>query len=1027
MKLGRIVCGVLIIVWASAFLPPLKAGALGTISSPDWISKEPMMAFKNEITEARGLEEQVPCIARSAFQIPLPWGGYSEKRLCVMRGLSFNLAMDENGDWMFISMKGSNTYLRISKSSWSKFYVIPNTDSVVVFQKLPNTARLKMMIQHNFLAHLQPLLVGELTYDGMDGEYPAAGEEIVPSAWGISKNNKYLVYSYGLRYAQNDRVAVVDLDTGHTKVVGSLNYGSYYSSPAPLARLAISDDAGLIIAGGPKILKIWSVAGGCGVALTNNQVWEGVVRDFCPNALIAPTVYGTANGPAYDDSLTYNFNMSFNAESLTFTQRKGWNDGYYTYSSITLRPYNITLPQSLKYLALGDSFASGEGDLSYNDATHYIPGTEVLGNYARNIPQEMCHISSRSYPFLIAANMSYSPSSSMRSVACSGAVRNDVLTYDTNNFSRILADNYQGQGKNHDGTVPRLAGISNMVELQDEARRDILPGRVQQIEHVQRTQPEAVTIMMGGNDLGFAEIMKGCLMNGYSLDRWSSDCDATSPRGKRVTANAIKALYPQLKHMYENINKYTLGKKVFVIGYPHFFSEDWFCVELAGKMTRSERVAINQMIDYANETIKNAALDAGVKYIDITNALSGRELCGASSGVTGFDDLALQGFMSELMRYRHATLDNIARYGLIGGSYVNSTPFFSNWYTAKRTVEVIETGVTLAPAEIFYSTLQQAVHPNSVGHRAIYTTIKQGLGEELLDSDRCNNIVICPADGASTAERGIPNPEDYIDGMEDKSNRARFVNGVSALLQNGVARNVIQTGKEVLYTWALDAAPDAQIDRSLPVTLSIHSDPRVLGVMRYAGSTRRFELAATLPESFPAGAHTLHISAISTDGTPLDIVKNIFVVGPEGDLDNDGMDDDKDMCAFGVSNGVDVDHDNIADNCDLHVEASSAPKSTNDVRVTAPSGGGRELTGVIGGVDDATPDLWIRNGADTERGVRLGAALPLATDGVEMGERQTEPMVDNAYRPFWWPIWLLLALIAVLTGWCIVRRIRARA
>ena len=57
--------------------------------------------------------------------------------------------------------------------------------------------------------------------------------------------------------------------------------------------------------------------------------------------------------------------------------------------------YRISMAPPLNYLALGDSYSSGEGDIGKkaNGSSYYVYGTD--GN-------EECHLSSRSYPFLRA-------------------------------------------------------------------------------------------------------------------------------------------------------------------------------------------------------------------------------------------------------------------------------------------------------------------------------------------------------------------------------------------------------------------------------------------------------------------------------------------------------------------------------------------------------------------------------------------------------------------------------------------------
>jgi hypothetical protein len=92
--------------------------------------------------------------------------------------------------------------------------------------------------------------------------------------------------------------------------------------------------------------------------------------------------------------------------------------------------------QTQGYLALGDSFSSGEGDLQGGD--WYEPGTDEQGNKDTFEERNLCHLSRRSYPYLVAKKLGYlggtldTPTSAedtdfFHSIACSGAVIHNVI------------------------------------------------------------------------------------------------------------------------------------------------------------------------------------------------------------------------------------------------------------------------------------------------------------------------------------------------------------------------------------------------------------------------------------------------------------------------------------------------------------------------------------------------------------------------------------------------------------------------
>lgn len=129
----------------------------------------------------------------------------------------------------------------------------------------------------------------------------------------------------------------------------------------------------------------------------------------------------------------------------------------------------------MKYLALGDSYSSGEGDTEKNKSInqkYYASETDKNGDTSNGIPREKCHVSTRSYPYLLASSMTLGRGESRQwgTVACSGAT-----IYDANQDNKL---GYEGQwsGEGNPG-LGRLHGLSNKSTLQAAALNEIIPGR----------------------------------------------------------------------------------------------------------------------------------------------------------------------------------------------------------------------------------------------------------------------------------------------------------------------------------------------------------------------------------------------------------------------------------------------------------------------------------------------------------------------------------------------------------------------
>lgn len=132
-------------------------------------------------------------------------------------------------------------------------------------------------------------------------------------------------------------------------------------------------------------------------------------------------------------------------------------------------------PPAAKYVAMGDSFSSGEGN----------PPFEVGSDVSEGSGKNQCHRSPEAYPRLLDED---SELGLMHFVACSGAT-----------------------------TANALHGGSSNGSWTDPPQVDALS-----------EDTEAVTITIGGNDVGFGEFAESCVL---------SNCDTSSPIYEGVVEN----------------------------------------------------------------------------------------------------------------------------------------------------------------------------------------------------------------------------------------------------------------------------------------------------------------------------------------------------------------------------------------------------------------------------------------------------------------------------------------------------------
>lgn len=759
----------------------------------------------------------------------------------------------------------------------------------------------------NLESHISTLINGTYILDDRpDYVYrDVSNNSLQVTGIGVSANKKWV--SFGVA---NFGIIRLNLDTFSTVRVGDRYDIQGWTWPVPILVTSISDDGRYLVTGGTgaqtEVIDIRN-CGSADAASGLSYHSQLLGKDNCPyrdltelTSLISDPI--NSSGIRAMNQLQ----ISPSGDLFTYWDNYQWN---------TLYAPNYLHPGQLRYLSLGDSYASGEGDITADGLDHYFAGTNVYGNYTQNIARETCHLSTRSYSMRIASAMQLLKGVDMQSVACAGAVTQDILSAGKQSDG-YLNSHYLGQSAQLISTVgPRLSGISNAVTLQNEARQDYTPGRVQQIEFVKKAKPQYMTVMVGGNDLDFGGILAACASN--ALPSASETCDYAETTGMAGIVQKVHDLYPTLLKFYEALHEVSPKTVIYVIGYPQFIDENSeTCKEMLNLYSKPERKTFHQMIAYANAVIKNAALDAGAKYIDISDALTGGKLCDTGTDMTGMTDVFTISIYTEYMKSLTMSDGNIAKYlnifptGLLHDIALKI-------YLAERAA-AIAAQVSYSPATAIADTMQELSHPNSLGHEAMYETIKEGLGEDLLESDTCNQVVSCP-NGTLQGQPDVSKyvPDFALDADDDTVyvgvggkvifwRRSSLGDGVIGALAKGESEQFVRISSEDM--------PQA-VDDTQPIVVELHSQPIVLGAMTHVGAV--YELKTSLPQNAVVGQHVLHIKGKLTDGRAFDLDTPMFVEGPIGDIDDDGIADVGDTCAFGSPSGIDKDSDGIDDACDL--------------------------------------------------------------------------------------------------------------
>lgn len=242
--------------------------------------------------------------------------------------------------------------------------------------------------------------------------------------------------------------------------------------------------------------------------------------------------YASNSNPVYIATLAYGVTGNNTCDVVTRMQvvGSGWhynpeiindvtnqqspgNDTYAItfFNSSILYPDNYegeTPPSSeppVEYVAMGDSFSSGEGNPSFE--------------YGSDTGTNSCHRSPKAYPRLLEFDNSLNLGRTSF-VACSGATTDDVL--------------YGGSGAGNWDEGPQINALTSSAKV--------------------------ITLTVGGNDVGFKDFATACTL---------AECDFDTTAYLNISNKIINDLPGKLEDVYDAIDDGTsLAAQVYVIGYP---------------------------------------------------------------------------------------------------------------------------------------------------------------------------------------------------------------------------------------------------------------------------------------------------------------------------------------------------------------------------------------------------------------------------------------------------------------------------
>jgi lysophospholipase L1-like esterase len=270
--------------------------------------------------------------------------------------------------------------------------------------------------------------------------------------------------------------------------------------------------------------------------------------------------------------------------------------------AVTVTPQTAAPP---RWVALGDSYSSGEGAGTYAADSNYqicsVPPSD--DSTCPMLVENRCHRSSRAYSQVVGPGLGFPDLRAEVFHACSGAETGNVL--------------------------PRAAGG---FFAQPNADPDNIP---------QLDQPDAggenvdmVTLTIGGNDAKFVDILKTCLFNGAALNCADSNYEGFSPpTWREFMPNWIRVnVRDQIRKTLRQVCARSPKATIYLLGYPKLFpTESHFCFFYLGSLTAAEQTWLNGIAVELNSMLKEEAELSHVQFVDVEQygTFHGHELCGA--------------------------------------------------------------------------------------------------------------------------------------------------------------------------------------------------------------------------------------------------------------------------------------------------------------------------------------------------------------------------------------------------------------
>jgi hypothetical protein len=551
-------------------------------------------------------------------------------------------------------------------------------------------------------------------------------------------------------------------------------------------------------------------------------------------------------------------------------------DGVRSWNRFKFTPKNY-VASNRGYLAMGDSFSSGEGDLGGDQ--WYEKGTDEHGNPETFEGRNLCHLSRRSYPYLMAVELGYLGTNSdsppadgfFHSVACSGAWTHNVKGNNKGlNLGQGSAESFNISDNQYRNDNLGILGVwqPGRIKQTDILNPDVLGGYSES-----QSKPEVITLGIGGNDAGFGGIIASCAMPGTC--KYAEKGSLSSSE----LAMTLASLKDEIVESYNEVKKSSPDSRIYVHGYPVFVKGYGGNCGINTPLNAEETALVEEGVKYMNSVVKAAAAEAGVFYVDVSDILSGRNLC------SGVED--------EISSFNGATKGD------------DRLSIFDN-----KIAELVSNLYIIGDKCYFRTGClgSESFHPNNNAHKLYAQAILDQTAGLTLDMPEPTN-------------QPYPVPDSFFGNLAIE--HINKVNDISGFITD---YEVVIKQPSSFLSYKDKNTVDILQDNFYPnsaVSVSHQSTPTEIG-QYLTDENGVLTQEITLPETLTnnSGVHEVHIDGVDKFGNPVNYYQQISIAYNELDFDGDKLANEVDSCPTLQNSSVDVDRDGLDDVCDGEVLAN---------------------------------------------------------------------------------------------------------